>query len=168
MSIAAIQAVWDRSQSTGTARVVLLAIADHADEHMTAYPSLTRLAHYANVHRRSAIRAIQSLVELGELVRVDRGKQGVTVYRMALPGVPTSDDSVTSTSDARVTSDASVTGDNSVTQLVTNPAPTSDTGVTQLVTPVSPEPSMNHQEPSVNRQGTRARATARPAAPTVT
>ncbi len=95
-----MQTVFERSRSRGTARVVMLALADHADEDLVAYPSLTRLAQYANVDRRSAIRAVNRLVELGELVRIGTGRRASTIYRIVLDERPTSDADVTSANEA--------------------------------------------------------------------
>ena len=117
MSVKVMGKVWEHSQAKGTARLVLLAIADHCNPTGVAWPSLSRLAQYVNVDRRNVIAAINKLVETGELERVQQGKTGrATTYRIVL------------TSDASVTSDATVT---------------SDASITQVVTPASPQPSYN-------------------------
>ena len=117
MSVKVMGKVWEHSQAKGTARLVLLAIADHCNPTGVAWPSLSRLAQYVNVDRRNVIAAINKLVDLGELERVQQGKTGrATTYRIVLG------------SDASVTSDATVT---------------SDASITQVVTPASPQPSMN-------------------------
>jgi len=69
MSIEIINAVWKHSQSTGRARVVLLAIADHQGQ-QGAWPSIETLAKMANSSKRSVSRDIAELAEMGEL-RVD-------------------------------------------------------------------------------------------------
>jgi hypothetical protein len=66
MSIQVSNAVWQHSQSTGRARLVLLAIADHQGE-IGAWPSLKTLAKMVNSSERSVQRDIQTLQELGEL-----------------------------------------------------------------------------------------------------
>ena len=43
MSIAITSMVWQRSKAKGPARLVLLALADHADEEGRAWPSAARL-----------------------------------------------------------------------------------------------------------------------------
>jgi hypothetical protein len=58
--------VWRFSHSTGRARLVLLAIADHQGE-LGAWPSIATLARMTNASERSIKRDIQELVELGEL-----------------------------------------------------------------------------------------------------
>lgn len=66
MSNAAQALVWAHSKATGTARLVMLAIADH-DGEGGSWPSYARLAAFANVDIRNARRAVERLVELGEL-----------------------------------------------------------------------------------------------------
>ena len=117
MSVKVMSDVWQSSQSKGTARLVLLAIADHCNPSGIAWPSLTRLASYVNVNRRNTINAINQLVELGELKRIKTGKTGrATTYKISLGSVG---------------SDTGVGGDTSVG---------SDT---QVVSEATPQPSMN-------------------------
>lgn len=60
--------VLDHSQAELGSRLVLLAIANHADAHgRNAWPSQAKLAEEANVSVRSVKRAVATLVELGEL-----------------------------------------------------------------------------------------------------
>lgn len=66
MSIQVINAVWQHSKSTGRARTVLLAIADHQGE-LGAWPSLATLARMVNASERSVQRDIDYLVAIGEL-----------------------------------------------------------------------------------------------------
>lgn len=85
MSIEAYGRVWKYSRARGTARVVLLAIADHANaEGGNAYPSVRRIAEMANVCQRSVQNALASLRESGELVAVARHRSGTTIYRLSL------------------------------------------------------------------------------------
>jgi hypothetical protein len=72
MSVHAINAVFSRSKSHGVARLVLLAIADRADETGRAYPGTTDICRRTNCSRRAVISARPELVALGELV-VERG-----------------------------------------------------------------------------------------------
>jgi hypothetical protein len=99
MSIQVMNAVWEHSQSSGRARVVLLAIADHQGE-IGAWPSIATLAKRANASERSVQRDIQELIELGEL-KVDlrdaptRGQYKANRYWVTLPGVIDSHSEVT-------------------------------------------------------------------------
>ncbi|MFE9448348.1 hypothetical protein [Streptomyces sp. NPDC006739] len=86
MSLDAQDWVWNHSQSKGTARLVLLAIADRAyGKGCTAYAGTTMLVQRSNAARSSVVAAVDKLIELGELAIVDgqQGPRGETVY--ALP-----------------------------------------------------------------------------------
>lgn len=64
--------VLHHSQARGTAKVVLLGIANH-DGDGGAFPSQETLAKYANVAERNVRKAIDQLVELGEVEVIERG-----------------------------------------------------------------------------------------------
>lgn len=73
--------VWDYSKAKGIDRLVLLAIADCANDiGAQAWPSLLTLARKANVSKRTIQRSIEALVLSGELV-VDRPGGGRTSAR---------------------------------------------------------------------------------------
>ena len=61
-------AVLHHSRAKGTAKLVLLGIANH-DGDGGAYPAVSTLARYANTHERTVQRAIDQLVARGELRR---------------------------------------------------------------------------------------------------
>lgn len=145
MSVEAMTLALNHSRSEGTAKLILIGIANH-DGDGGSWPSVATLAKYANVTERTVQRHINTLIELGEIERVmnDGGTHrtaphmrpnlykillrcpancdGSTQHRMSEP----SQDPVTPVSPG----DASVT-------------PPPDTSVTPPVTPVSPEPSLN-------------------------
>lgn len=66
MSVEALAVVLHHSKATATDKLVLLGIANH-DGDGGAWPAMSTLAKYANVHTRNVQRAITRLVELGEL-----------------------------------------------------------------------------------------------------
>jgi len=69
MSVESSTLVWMHSRSKGTARIVLLAIADH-DGDGGAWPSVETLMRKAgNIDRRAVQRAIATLESLGEIRR---------------------------------------------------------------------------------------------------
>lgn len=82
MSVEAMAAVLHHSKATGTAKLVLLGIANH-DGDGGAWPTVATLAKYANTSERGTQKAIARLVELGEL-RVDRQQGGTADYVDAL------------------------------------------------------------------------------------
>lgn len=73
MSVRVMQSVWEQSQSTGSARMILLAIADCANDEGLAWPSLSTIATKANVDRRTVMRCLGKLEVSGELERVSHG-----------------------------------------------------------------------------------------------
>ena len=73
MSWQAVTWVLEFSESTGYSRLVMIAIASHANrEGKNAFPSLDTIALEARISRREVIYCVQSMEELGEL-RVTRG-----------------------------------------------------------------------------------------------
>ena len=78
--------VWEHSQATGGQLLVLLAIADFADDHGKAWPSVSTLAKKARITKRHTQKAIKQLKDMGELV-VDQGASGywgTNLYRITL------------------------------------------------------------------------------------
>lgn len=68
MSIESIAVCLHHSKATGTDKVVLLGIANH-DGDGGAWPTVATLAKYANVSERNTQRAIERLIEIGEIKR---------------------------------------------------------------------------------------------------
>lgn len=69
MSIQAIAWVLEHSEATLANRLVLLAIANHADANgWNAYPSIPRIAAEARLNRSTVYRALDALVDAGEIV----------------------------------------------------------------------------------------------------
>jgi len=88
-----MSAVWDDSEATGTARLVLLAIADSSDHDGTnAWPAIDTIGRKTKLSRSTVKRKIQELVSLGELavvpgpshIRSDRRPNG---YEIHLPSL---------------------------------------------------------------------------------
>jgi hypothetical protein len=69
MSIEAVSAVLHHSQSSGTARAVLTALAWHIGEHPEegCFPSQKRLAELSGCSKRQVQRALEKLHELNEI-----------------------------------------------------------------------------------------------------
>ncbi|MFJ4828765.1 helix-turn-helix domain-containing protein [Streptomyces sp. NPDC088747] len=87
MSSDAREWVWEHSSSRGTARLVLLSIADRvADEQCVSWASLSSLAIRTNASVSTVREAIDRLVDAGELEQLDvlTGPQRSTVYRLPL------------------------------------------------------------------------------------
>ncbi|MGW1121098.1 hypothetical protein ACWD5B_28975 [Streptomyces tanashiensis] len=87
MSLDAQDWVWTHSKSKGTARLVLLAIADKASgPDCSAYAGTTMLVQRSNAARSSVIVAVDKLLESKELATVEdrKGPKGETVYSLPL------------------------------------------------------------------------------------
>lgn len=73
MSIEVMSWVWKKSKATGTAKFVLLAIADNAwDDGSNAWPSITTISRKTGLSERTVQRCIQNLFEINELTVYDR------------------------------------------------------------------------------------------------
>ncbi len=80
MSIYPLARVWDHSQQRGTPFVLLLAIADRADELGVAWAGTAWLAGRARLERRQTIRVIQSLEQAQELIVVrSKRENGINI-----------------------------------------------------------------------------------------
>jgi hypothetical protein len=87
MSSEAREWVWEHSSSRGTARLVLLSIADRvADEQCISWASLSSLAKRTRASVSTVREAIDRLVHAGELEQLEdlTGPQRSTVYRLPL------------------------------------------------------------------------------------
>ena len=139
--------VLNHSRAKGTAKLVLIGIANH-DGDGGSWPTIATLARYANTSERSVQRALEQLVELGELeVKQNAGgthqtpndrrpnRYRITIKRSVENHVGPSSHGVT------LASPRDVDGVTLVTQR-------GDASVVNGVTPASPEPSLNHPDPA--------------------
>lgn len=84
MSIRVMSHVWKHSQAKGGDLLVLLAIADFADDSGTAYPSIATLGLKARLDGRNVQRSIRRLITAGELTLSERqGPHGTNLYQVA-------------------------------------------------------------------------------------
>jgi hypothetical protein len=74
VSIESLAIALHHSRATGTAKLVLIGIANH-DGDGGAWPAVSTLAHYAGVDKRNVQRALDRLEQLGEIRRI-RGAGG--------------------------------------------------------------------------------------------
>lgn len=83
MSIQAVAWVLDHSQSRGFARLVLIALANHANDQQEAWPAQRTIAREAGISAGSVPDQVRKLVGLGELEVVEQGgARRSTRYRM--------------------------------------------------------------------------------------
>lgn len=83
MSIKVSTRVWEQSTAVGSELLMLLAIADFADEEGRAFPSIPTLARRCRMGERNAMYLLKALQERGEL-RVLRGasRRGTNLYQI--------------------------------------------------------------------------------------
>jgi hypothetical protein len=67
MSIESVAIALHHSRSKGTAKLVLIGIANH-DGDGGSFPKIATLAKYANVHPRNVVKCLNHLGELGEII----------------------------------------------------------------------------------------------------
>lgn len=165
MSVEAMATVLHHSQASGTAKVVLIGIANHAGDG-GAWPSIASLAKYARVDERTVQRAIRKLEELGEIrvhaqsggTRSTQDRYRPNRYDVLVACPPdcdrsmahrcASDDDVETSVDAPIRGDATVTphAETGVTPASPLTLVRGDASVASGVTPTSPEPSYNHPD----------------------
>lgn len=91
MSFKVTKWAWSRSESRNGARLVLLALADRADDHGFAWPSIEDLCERTKLSPRAVQKAITNLVELGELKVESGGGRRVRNRYTIIPKPRTSD-----------------------------------------------------------------------------
>lgn len=96
MSNPALDWAWNQQAPTSTAKLVLVALADHADASGSCHPSMKRIAEKAQCSTRQVSRCVESLEGAGLVERVSRrrmgeGKYGAWVYRLRMKPSDTSD-----------------------------------------------------------------------------
>lgn len=145
--------VWELSGHSGSELLMLLAIADFADDDGNAYPAVPTLAAKCRMTPRNANLILAALRASGELdIRTNEGPRGTNRYRIVMRGAggmkpasplkkasPLKSISPTHPED-HFTPEAECTL-----------KPASDTPEAGFLIPLKPasdEPSLNHQEPS--------------------
>ena len=86
MSVQVSSWVWQHSKAKGAARLVLLALADHAGaDGGDAYPSISRLCERCGLSERGVQDALRRLVASGEVVVYPQaGPRGTNRYRIPM------------------------------------------------------------------------------------
>lgn len=84
MSIKLMTAAWEREDISSTQKLVLLALADWANDEGLCWPSITRLAAKASLTSRAVQKAIRSLEEVGFIRRVEVFGKG-NQYWISIP-----------------------------------------------------------------------------------
>lgn len=146
--------VWNMEIDDSTTKLTLMALADFSDDEGYCYPSYEVLAKKISKSKRTAIRAVEKLAELGFLQKEKRelkdGTSSANLYKIL-----SEKDRVTQThprvtnEKERVTSMA-LPSDTDDTPRVTSMTPCSDKGVTPINITTNRTVSRTIKEPSIN------------------
>jgi len=146
--------VWNMEIDDSTAKLTLMALADFSDDEGYCYPSYEVLAKKISKSKRTAIRAVEKLTELGFLQKEKRklkdGTSSANLYKIL-----SENDRVTQThprvtnEKERVTS-MTLPSDTYDTPRVTSMSPCSDKGVTPINITTNRTVSRTIKEPSIN------------------
>ncbi|WP_078973455.1 helix-turn-helix domain-containing protein [Streptomyces sp. MMG1533] len=147
MSFKVTNWVWSRSESRNGARLVMLALADRADDNGCAWPSIDDLAERTNLSPRAVQKGITNLVELGEL-KVENGGGRHRSNRYRIVPKPRTSDGVTD-QEPRTSDGVSATETPNFAPETPNFEAETPNSATQNPVQSSPEPPL---EPSENRQ----------------
>lgn len=132
MSVSTMAAAWKGSIHGGTELLMLLAIADFADDEGNAYPSIGTLAKKCRMKQRNVNYLIKTLQESGELeIRIGQGPKGTNRYRINVHRLA-------------MQSLAGVQQSAGLQRSACTPAK----HCTTPLQPIADKPSVNHQEPS--------------------
>ena len=87
MSIEVMSAVWKHAKVSGSALLVLLALADYANENGICWPGVAALAEKARVSERYVRELLGELERVGYIVReIGAGPYGVNTYKILVRG----------------------------------------------------------------------------------
>lgn len=154
MSIRIMSQVWNMEIDDSTTKLTLMALADFSDDEGYCYPSYEVLAKKISKSKRTAIRAVEKLTELGFLQKEKRelkdGTSSANLYKIL-----SEKDRVTQThprvtnEKERVTS-MTLPSDTYDTPRGTSMTPCSDKGVTPINITTNRTVSRTIKEPSIN------------------
>lgn len=140
----------EEKRTTGTERLVLLSLANHANNGWQCWPSVPRIAREANVSERAVQRAMVRLRELGIVQVIRNGAPDKRIPEDRRPNlyvIHRGDAAVTSRGDAGDTPNG-LRGDAGGSDPVTLVTERGDAAVTQTVIDPSVEPSASSLPPS--------------------
>jgi hypothetical protein len=145
MSISQMAIVWEHANVKDTDLLLLLSLADHAGDNGQCWPSVDRLASRIRKNRRSVLRSLSHLQELGYITILESGR-GKSSSRYKINIQTILQDSVALEYDTGVTFELGLNTTNETTKCdksdkkgdttaekVTNEAFKRDTGVTQTI-----------------------------------
>jgi hypothetical protein len=148
MSIRLMSAVFDNSELGPTSKLIMLALADHADDEGHCYPSIKRLCERTSLSERAVQGNIRDLQARGYLsVSMNAGRRGANIYIVrATPAVDAPRTIITPAGNAPP-QEMHPAGDAPPPPQEMHPSPAGD----------APEPSRTTIEPPIDGEAAKAR-----------
>ena len=154
MSIKIMSQVWDMEIEDSTTKLTLMALADFSDDEGYCYPSYEVLAKKISKSKRTAIRAVEKLAELGFLQKEKRelndGTSRTNLYKIVSEKERVTQTPPMMTNEKEAVTSMTSHSDTDDTRVVTNVSLHSDKGVTPINITTNRTVSRTIKEPSIN------------------
>jgi hypothetical protein len=146
--------VWNMEIDDSTAKLTLMALADFSDDEGYCYPSYEVLAKKISKSKRTAIRAVEKLTELGFLQKEKRelndGTSRTNLYKIVSENERVTQTPPMMTNEKEAVTSMTSHSDTDDTRVVTNVSLHSDKGVTPINITTNRTVSRTINEPSIN------------------
>lgn len=146
--------VWNMEIDDSTAKLTLMALADFSDDEGYCYPSYEVLAKKISKSKRTAIRAVEKLTELGFLQKEKRelkdGTSSANLYKILSENERVTQTHPRVTNEKERVTSMTLPSDTDDTPRVTSMSPCSDKGVTPINITTNRTVSRTIKEPSIN------------------
>nr|DAR16481.1 MAG TPA: helix-turn-helix domain protein [Caudoviricetes sp.] len=154
MSIRIMSQVWNMEIEDSTTKLTLMALADFSDDEGYCYPSYEVLAKKISKSKRTAIRAVEKLTELGFLQKEKRelkdGTSSANLYKILSENERVTQTHPRVTNEKERVTSMTLPSDTDDTTRVTSMTPCSDKGVTPINITTNRTVSRTIKEPSIN------------------
>lgn len=154
MSIRIMSQVWNMEIDDSTTKLTLMALADFSDDEGYCYPSYEVLAKKISKSKRTAIRAVEKLAELGFLQKEKRelndGTSRTNLYKIVSENERVTQTPPMMTNEKERVTSMTLPSDTDDTPRVTSMTPCSDKGVTPINITTNRTVSRTIKEPSIN------------------
>lgn len=146
--------VWNMEIEDSTTKLTLMALADFSDDEGYCYPSYEVLAKKISKSKRTAIRAVEKLAELGFLQKEKRelndGTSRTNLYKIVSENERVTQTPPMMTNEKEAVTSMTSHSDTDDTRVVTNVSLHSDKGVTPINITTNRTVSRTTKEPSIN------------------
>nr|DAR91442.1 MAG TPA: helix-turn-helix domain protein [Caudoviricetes sp.] len=154
MSIRIMSQVWNMEIEDSTTKLTLMALADFSDDEGYCYPSYEVLAKKISKSKRTAIRSVEKLAELGFLQKEKRelndGTSRTNLYKIVSENERVTQTHPMMTNEKEAVTSMTSHSDTDDTRVVTNVSLHSDKGVTPINITTNRTVSRTIKEPSIN------------------